>query len=386
MSTDFNRPTPTRQVVRQQWGAVAGASSGVTPLEAGSIRPDDTAPEPAPHTFQGVNGAREWARRLIRYRSPDARRSARELTITALPLAALWLIAWLALERGWWWAVLLTVPAAGFLVRLFMIQHDCGHGAFFRNRTVNDWIGRAIGVLTLTPYDHWRRTHAVHHATSGNLDRRGPGAIHVLTVREYLALPPVRRWLYRLYRHPSVLFGLAPTFVFLLQNRLPIGFMRAGWRPWVSVMSTNLTIAAFLTGGAWLFGAAPFLLVQGPTLLLAATIGVWLFYVQHQFEQTSWARQQAWNRDEAALWGSSHYDLPPVLRWFSASIGVHHVHHLNSRIPFYRLAEVLHDHPQLKACGRLSLRDSIKSVRLALWDETSRRLIAFREIRRPAAD
>jgi omega-6 fatty acid desaturase (delta-12 desaturase) len=333
-----------------------------------------------------VNGAREWARRLIRYRSPDARRSARELTITALPLAALWLIAWLALERGWWWAVLLTVPAAGFLVRLFMIQHDCGHGAFFRNRTVNDWIGRAIGVLTLTPYDHWRRTHAVHHATSGNLDRRGPGAIHVLTVREYLALPPVRRWLYRLYRHPSVLFGLAPTFVFLLQNRLPIGFMRAGWRPWVSVMSTNLTIAAFLTGGAWLFGAAPFLLVQGPTLLLAATIGVWLFYVQHQFEQTSWARQQAWNRDEAALWGSSHYDLPPVLRWFSASIGVHHVHHLNSRIPFYRLAEVLHDHPQLKACGRLSLRDSIKSVRLALWDETSRRLIAFREIRRPAAD
>jgi acyl-lipid omega-6 desaturase (Delta-12 desaturase) len=384
--TDLDRLTSTGQVGRNQRGAVVGASSGVTPLEAGRFESGDTAPQPAQHAVQDVKGAREWARLLARYRGPDVRRSVRELAITALPLAVLWLLAWLALERGWWWALLLTVPAAGFLVRLFMIQHDCGHGAFFRKRAANEWIGRAIGVLTLTPYDHWRRTHAVHHATSGNLDRRGPGAIHVLTVQEYLRLAPVRRWLYRLYRHPWVLFGLAPTFIFLLQNRLPLGFMRAGWRPWVSVMSTNLTIAAFLTGGAWLFGAAPFLLVQGPTLLLAATIGVWLFYIQHQFEQTSWAHQQAWNRDEAALWGSSYYDLPPLLRWFSANIGMHHVHHLSSRIPFYRLSEVLRDHPQLKACGRVSVRESIRSVELTLWDETNRRLIPFREIRNHAAE
>jgi omega-6 fatty acid desaturase (delta-12 desaturase) len=362
------------------------SQGGVTPPDDGTSRAGAAALEPQPHACHERSVAREWSRLLARYRDPDVRRSVRELAVTALPLAVLWLLAWLALERGWWWAILLTVPAAGFLVRLFMIQHDCGHGAFFRNRIANDWVGRAIGVLTLTPYDHWRRTHAVHHATSGNLDRRGPGAIHVLTVQEYFGLPPVRRWLYRLYRHPWVLFGLAPTVVFLLQNRLPLGFMRAGWRPWVSVMSTNLTIAAFLTGGAWLFGAGPFLLVQGPTLLLAATIGVWLFYVQHQFEQTSWAHQQAWNRNEAALWGSSYYDLPPLLRWFSANIGMHHVHHLNSRIPFYRLTEVLRDHPQLKACGHLSLRESIRSVRLTLWDETSRRLIAFREIRGRAAE
>jgi omega-6 fatty acid desaturase (delta-12 desaturase) len=382
--TRRDRLTPTRDVSRKQRGAVAEASSGVTPLEAGRFRAGDIALEQATHALQHEPDAHDWARMFAGYRSPDIPRSVRELAVTAAPLAVLWLLAWLALARGWWWAILLTIPAAGFLVRLFMIQHDCGHGAFFPNRTANNWLGRVIGVLTLTPYDHWRRTHAVHHATSGNLDRRGSGAIHVLTVREYLVLSPLRRWLYRLYRHPAVLFGLAPTVVFFLQHRLPLGFMRAGWRPWISVMGTNLTIAAFLAGGAWLFGAGPFLLVQAPTLLLAATIGVWLFYVQHQFERTSWARQPAWDRDNAALWGSSHYDLPPVLRWFSANIGVHHVHHLNSRIPFYRLTEVLRDHPQLEACGHLSLRDSFRSVRLALWDETSGRLIAFREIHGPA--
>jgi omega-6 fatty acid desaturase (delta-12 desaturase) len=325
--------------------------------------------------------AREWARILSGYRTPHVGRSVWELVVTVAPLAALWLVAWLALARGGWWALLLTIPAAGFLVRLFMIQHDCGHGSFFHRRAVNDWVGRAIGMLTLTPYDHWRRTHAIHHATSGNLDRREAGAIDLLTVREYLALPPLRRWLYRLYRHPAVLFGVAPLFVFFVRNRLPVEFMRAGWRPWVSVMGTNLAIAALLVGGAWLFGPAPFLLVQAPTLLLAATIGVWLFYIQHQFEQTSWAHQPAWDRDEAALWGSSHYDLPPVLRWFSGNIGVHHVHHLNSRVPFYRLTEVLRDHPQLKTCGRLTLREGFRTVPLALWDETSRRLIAFRDLR-----
>jgi acyl-lipid omega-6 desaturase (Delta-12 desaturase) len=325
--------------------------------------------------------ARALARDLARYRDPDPRRSLAEIVVTVGPLALLWLLACAALERGWWWwELLLTLPAAGFLVRLFMIQHDCGHGAFFHRRAVNDWVGRVIGIFTLTPYDHWRRTHAIHHATSGDLDRRGLGAIALLTVKEYLALPPLRRRLYRLYRHPVILFGLGPAYMFLLQSRLPIGFMRAGWRPWVSVMGTNLAIAAFLAGGAWLFGVGPFLLVQASTLAPAATVGVWLFYVQHQFEQTSWAHRDAWDRNEAALHGSSHLDLPPLLRWFTANIGVHHVHHLDSRIPFYRLGEAL-DHPGLPARGRLTLTESFGCRRLALWDEAAGRLVSFRDLR-----
>jgi omega-6 fatty acid desaturase (delta-12 desaturase) len=325
--------------------------------------------------------ARALARELARYRDPDPRRSLAEIVVTIGPLALLWLLAYAALERGWWWGLLLTLPAAGFLVRLFMIQHDCGHGAFFARRAANDWVGRVIGIFTLTPYDHWRRTHAVHHATSGDLDRRGLGAVALLTVEEYLASPPLRRLLYRLYRHPAVLFGFAPAYMFLLQFRLPIGFMRAGWRPWLGVMGTNLAIAAFAAAGVKLFGSGPFLLVQASTLVLAATVGVWLFYVQHQFERTSWAHQGAWDRHEAALHGSSYLDLPPLLRWFTANIGVHHVHHLDSRIPFYRLGEALRDHPGLQACGRLTLTESFGCRRLALWDEAAGRLVSFREIR-----
>ena len=184
------------------------------------------------------------------------------------------------------------MPAAGFLVRLFMIQHDCGHGAFFRHRRANDWVGRVIGVLTLTPYDFWRRTHALHHASSGNLDRRGIGDVDTLTVREYLALSRWGRLRYRLYRHPLVMFGIGPAYLFMLQHRLPVGLMRQGWRPWLSTMATNLAIAVIVATLIWLIGVKPFLLVHLPIMLLAASVGVWLFYVQHQFEQTTWARQR----------------------------------------------------------------------------------------------
>ena len=323
--------------------------------------------------------AASWVRVLARYRDPDMRRSVWNLVITAAPLALLWLLAWIALDRGHWWGLVLTVPAAAFLVRLFMIQHDCGHRSFFRRPGANDWVGRVIGVLTLTPYEYWRRNHAIHHATSGDLDRRGLGAVETLTVREYLALPWYKRLRYRLYRHPAVLFGLGPTYMFVLQQRLPVGQMRAGWKPWVSAMGTNAAVAGFVAGGVWLFGPTPFLLAWLPTVVLAGTVGIWLFYVQHQFERTSWARGEDWTLHEAALHGSSHYDLPPLLRWFTANIGVHHVHHLNSRIPFYRLGEVLRDNPQLEAVGRLTLRDSFRCVRLALWDETRQRLVGFRE-------
>lgn len=321
-----------------------------------------------------------WSRKLAPYREPSIARSVIEVLITAVPLAALWALAWALHERGWWWAaLLLTLPAAAFLVRLFMIQHDCGHGSFFQDKRANDWLGRVIGVLTLTPYDYWRQTHAIHHATSGNLDRRDLGAIEMLTVEEYHALTPARRLGYRLYRNPLVMFGLGPAFVFFLMQRLPIGMMRRGWRPWASVLGNGAAAAVGLGALIWMFGPAPVLMVNVLTMLLAATVGVWLFYVQHQFEGAIWARNADWRRDDAALHGSSHYDLPAVLRWFTANIGVHHVHHLSSRIPFYRLPKVLNDFPELRAVSRVGLWESFAYARLSLWDEGARRLVSFRQ-------
>jgi acyl-lipid omega-6 desaturase (Delta-12 desaturase) len=319
---------------------------------------------------------------LGRYRTPDQARSIVEIAITIVPLVLLWLLMWFALELNYGLSLLLAVPTAGFLVRLFMIQHDCGHGAFFRQRALNDWLGRVIGVLTLTPYDYWRHTHALHHANSGNLNRRGFGDVDTLTVREYLALSPLGRWRYRAYRHPAVLFGFAPAFLFLLQQRLPIGLMRAGWRPWLSTMATNLAIAALAALVISAVGVGPFLLVHLPIMLLGATVGVWLFYVQHQFEHTYWRSERDWNLHEAALRGSSHYELPNILRWFTANIGVHHVHHLCSRIPFYRLPATLREFPELASIGRLTLSQSLACVRLVLWDEQRRTLISFRDCRR----
>lgn len=329
--------------------------------------------------------ARDLALNLNRYRDPDPRRSALELTLTAGAFALCWLLMWMTLEFGYWLTLLMAIPAAGFLVRLFMIQHDCGHGAFFRNRSTNNWVGRVIGALTLTPYDFWRRSHNIHHASSGNLDHRGIGDITTLTVSEYLALPRWGRLQYRLYRHPLMMFGIGPAYLFLLQHRLPVGLMRKGWQPWVSTMATNVAVAILVGAMMWLVGVGQFLLVHMPITLLAASIGVWLFYVQHQFEGTTWVGAPGWSVHEAALHGSSHYDLPAVLRWFTANIGVHHVHHLCSRIPFYRLPQVLRDHPELSGVGRLTFLESLRCVRLALWDEDRRRLVSFRELRRETA-
>ncbi len=306
--------------------------------------------------------------------------------MTLIPLALLWLLAGAALHFGYWWlCLLLAVPAAGFLVRLFMIQHDCGHGSFFRHKIANDWVGRVLGVLTLTPYDFWRRTHASHHATSGNLDRRGLGDVDTLTVREYRARSFLGRLQYRLYRHPLVMFGIGPAYLFFIRHRFPAGLMRAGWRQWMSTMLTNLAIAAITAILIWFLGIGPVLLIQVPVMFLAAAIGVWLFYVQHQFEETYWERGREWSHQEAALHGSSHYDLPPVLRWFTANIGLHHVHHLYSRIPYYRLPRVLRDLPELHDVSRLTLMESFRCVRLVLWDESKRKLVSFREMREEAA-
>lgn len=329
-----------------------------------------------------ANEVSRWRRRLSGYRTPNAGRGVYELAVTAIPFTLAWVLMYWALTHGHIWLYLLLVlPAAGLLIRLFLIQHDCGHRAFFAGRKINDWVGRAISVVTLMPYDHWRHGHAIHHATSGNLAQRGVGDVDTLTVAEYLARTRWTRLRYRAYRHPAVMFGIGPVFLFVLQSRLPAGFMNNGWRPWASTMGTNAAVAAVIGLLIWIVGLQSFLLVHAPIMLLGATIGVWLFYVQHQFERTYWAKGETWNVHEAALHGSSHYDLPPVLRWFTANIGMHHVHHLSSLIPYYRLPDVLRDHPELRDVGRLTLLQSLKSVRLVLWDEESRRLISFKELR-----
>jgi acyl-lipid omega-6 desaturase (Delta-12 desaturase) len=322
----------------------------------------------------------EWLGRLAPYRGANVRRSLWELMITVVPLVLLWATAWAALSQSIWLALALTIPAAGFLVRLFMIQHDCGHGTFFRRRSSNDWLGRVLGVLTLTPYDVWQRSHAVHHATTGNLDHRGTGDILTLTVDEYQALSSQGRLLYQLYRHPIVLFGLGPAFLFVLQHRLPLGYFRAGWRYWVSAMGTNVGIAIFVAAMIWLVGLEAFLWVHLPIVILAATAGVWLFYIQHQFEDTHWRKGADWDLHDAALAGSSYYELPVPLQWISANIGMHQVHHLCSRIPFYRLPDVVRDYPELSDGKRITLIEGFNCSRLKLWCPRRDRLVTFREI------
>jgi omega-6 fatty acid desaturase (delta-12 desaturase) len=329
--------------------------------------------------------ARRWAQLLARYRQPSTTRGVIEIAVTVIPLTILWVLAWATLDIGYWLALPLAAAAGAFVVRLFMIQHDCSHGSFFRSRVANDWIGRVASVITVTPYSLWRRAHNIHHAGSGNLDRRGLGDIDTLTVEEYRARSMWGRLRYRIYRHPLVMFGIGPAYMFLLQHRLPVGMMRGnGWRPWISTMATNLSIAVGAGLLIWLIGYKAFLLIHLPMLVVAASIGVWLFYVQHQFEKTSWANEGNWNLHHAALHGSSHYDLPGFLRWLTANIGMHHVHHLSCNIPYYRLPRVLRDHPELREVGRLTLFQSFRCVRLALWDDTQRRLVSFREARATA--
>ena len=332
-------------------------------------------------TLPKADHAKSWPKILSAYAKPHRGRSAFELIITLLPFCALWVLAWVTIHYGWWIGLVLTIPAAGFLLRLFMIQHDCGHRSFFAHRHGDDWTGRAIGVLTLTPYDYWRRAHAEHHASAGNLDRRGVGDITTLTIAEYRALSWWGRFGYRLYRNPFVMFGIGPIWLFLLKQRLPIGMMRVGLEPWVSTMATNAAIAIIAGGLIWLIGPWSFLAVHIPIVVLAGAAGIWLFYVQHQFEDTLWDHDPDWKFQDAALHGSSYYDLPRPLRWLTGNIGVHHVHHLSSRVPCYRLPEVIRDHPELSKIGRITPLHSLQCVKLVLWCETRRKLVSFREAR-----
>ncbi|WP_243627925.1 fatty acid desaturase [Rhodovulum sp. BSW8] len=320
-------------------------------------------------------------RTLTRYRQPVPARSVLELAVTLVPFVAIWAVAWCMLSISAALALAIALANAAFLVRLFMIQHDCGHGSLFRDRRLCDWIGRGLGVLTLTPYDVWKRTHAIHHATTGNLDRRGVGDIPTLTVREYAEKGWLGRSLYRLLRQPVIMFGVVPFYTFFLQNRLPVHLMRAGWRYWLSAMGTNAAIGLVLAAIVRLGGWDVLLFVFLPTMLLAAIVGMWFFYVQHQFEETSWENDEDWNIQEAAFHGSSHYALPGVLCWITGNIGVHHVHHLASRIPFYRLGEVVRDHDLLEWSKRITIWESLRCARLHLWDENRQRLVSFTEAR-----
>ena len=323
--------------------------------------------------------SRDWMKLLAPYRKPDAAQSVREIIVTAGPFVALWIATYFSLSISYALTGLLWVVTAGFLVRLFLIQHDCGHGSFFERREANDWVGRVIGVVTMTPYQVWRHSHAKHHATSGNLDRRGFGDVDTLTVREYRAMGKWERIGYRIYRFPLVMFGLGPAFLFLIKHRLPFGFMKAGKQFWISAMGTNLSILAMVLAVMWLVGWKAFLLVHLPIFILSASIGVWLFYVQHQFEDSYWADSKDWTLEEAALYGSSHYDLPTPLRWITANIGIHHVHHLYSRIPYYKLEQVLKDYPELANIRRFGFWESLSCIKLRFWDEQAKRMVSARE-------
>ena len=322
-----------------------------------------------------------WRAIIAPYMKPHAGRAWVQLLTTGLPFLLLMVGILVALDYGYLLALLLFPVAAVLLVRLFMFQHDCGHGSFFKARWANDILGGALGVLTLTPYKSWRGEHAIHHASAGNLDRRGVGDITTLTVPEYLALPAWRRLAYRLYRNPLVMFGVGPVWLFIISNRIPSGNPRQNWRGWLSVVGTDAALAIILITLMLILGPVTVLLGWLPVMLLAATIGVWLFYVQHQFEDMYWEPRASWDFRAAALEGSSFYDLPRALHWMTGNIGFHHIHHLSSRIPNYRLRECHEANAMFRAGPKLTLLGSLKCVSLALWDVEARAMISFRKLR-----
>ncbi|MFB9151067.1 fatty acid desaturase [Roseovarius ramblicola] len=389
--TDSPRPChqsdaqPDQQDMRQDTGRAVDPSRAPRAPVPTACRDTDPCPGVADVGDERAPAASDWTRSLMKYRQPMPSRSIFELAVTLAPFVGIWAVAWWMVSISPLLAMALAVANSGFLLRLFMIQHDCGHGSLFRDRRLCDWIGRGIGVLTLTPYDVWRKTHAVHHATTGNLDRRGIGDMPTLTVREYQEKGWAGRALYRVVRNPVFLFGVVPFYMFFLQHRLPIHLMRAGWRYWLSAMGTNAAIGLGVTLIVWLGGWDVLFFVFVPTVLLAAMAGMWFFYVQHQFEETSWQHEDEWNIQEAALNGSSHFALPAVLRWITGNIGIHHVHHLASRIPFYRLPEVIAEHDLLAQSKRITLWESFRCARLHLWDEQRGRLLSFAEARAGAA-
>lgn len=325
------------------------------------------------------------SRRFTTY-SADTRRSIVQLVTTATPfIALLAVMAWASHDR-YWLTLLLAIPAAGLLVRLFIIQHDCGHSSFFRSRAANDFGGRALSILTLTPYYSWKRDHAAHHASTGNLDRRGRGDVETMTVAEYQASSPLKRLAYRLFRNPLVMVMLGAPINFILLQRFPKRHELRNGQSLRSIVSLDLALLVAFGIPYALFGARPVFETYLPVMVIASWIGNWLFFVQHQFEDAHWQRDGEWDFHVAALSGSSYLKLPPVLKWFSGNIGLHHVHHLCSRVPNYRLQACLEAAPELQEVAKvITLRESLGCWRFALWDEHRHLLVGFRDLESPLA-
>lgn len=322
----------------------------------------------------------DWRQILAPYKQTAWGSALFQVFNTLIPFAIIWsLMAW-NINHLPWLNALLVIPAAFLFTRLFIFQHDCGHGAFFPSRQANNALGALLGVITLFPYGYWRRTHAIHHATAGNLDERELGDIATLTVDEYMSRSRMGRFWYRLYRHPLVTFGIGPTYQFVLKHRFPFDIPFSWKREWRSVLLTNVAIAGYYFGLATIFGWKAVLLTQLPLIVVAGAIGVWLFYVQHQFEETYWDRADAWDFYRAGAHGSSFYDLPKVLHWLTGNIGYHHIHHLSSQIPNYRLAAAFEENPEMQRVTRIKLWESFRCAKLKLWDEENRTLIGFRQL------
>jgi omega-6 fatty acid desaturase (delta-12 desaturase) len=312
----------------------------------------------------------------------DLRRSLFQLVTTGMLFIALLVVMAAASHGRYWLTLLLAVPAAGLLVRLFIIQHDCGHGSFFGSRAANNYVGRALSVLTLTPYGSWRQDHAAHHASTGNLDRRGRGDVETWTVAEYQDSAPLKKLIYRLYRNPLVMVILGAPLNFIVLQRLPLGHAFRDRKSRRSVLALDFALLVVIGLFCATIGVVPVLKTYLPVMIIASWVGNWLFYVQHQFEGADWERDGEWNFHVAALEGSSYFKLPPILQWFSGNIGLHHVHHLCSRVPNYRLQACLDVAPELHASAKLiTLRESLGCWRLALWDEHRRVLVGFGDLK-----
>jgi omega-6 fatty acid desaturase (delta-12 desaturase) len=324
-------------------------------------------------------GNSAWKEIVVRYQESSVRRAVWQILNTLIPYAMLWYLMYLTVAVSWWLTMPLAILAGGFLVRVFIIFHDCGHGSFFKSRRANDIVGFITGVLTLTPYSYWRWEHAIHHRTAGDLDRRGTGDVWTMTVQEYLAASRWQRFAYRLARNPVVLFVLAPVYLFLIKHRFPFGKPNRSERH--SVYWTNVALFGMAAGLSWIFGLKAYLLIQFTVIIVAGSVGVWLFYVQHQFEGVYWERRAEWDFMIAALQGSSFYRLPKVLQWLSGNIGFHHIHHLNSRIPNYNLERCHKAHPLFQTVKPVTLFSSFKSLTFRLWDEQRRKLVGYGHLR-----
>ena len=326
----------------------------------------------------------EWKSIVSEFQEPSLWRATWQLINTFGSYAAIWALLYYSLSVSWWLTVPLTIIAGGLVVRIFIIFHDCGHGSFFKSRVANDAVGFIAGMLCFTPYYHWRWEHSLHHATSGDLDRRGVGDVWTMTVQEYLESSRWRRFAYRLARNPIVLFAIAPVFLFLIRERFPSP--GANRRERHSVWMMNIAIAALALTLSSVFGFKAYLLLQITIMMVAGTAGVWMFYVQHQFDGAYWERGDAWDYTAAALQGSSFYRLPRILQWFTGNIGFHHIHHLSPRIPNYNLERCHKSHPIFQSVKPLTIRRSLKSIDFHLWDEEQRQLVSFRHVRRRRAN